>query len=193
MSDRTADTSVPIHPLLAERWSPRAYDAAATIPEATLTALIEAARWAPSAFNDQPWRFLVARRGTSAFEKIVASMQEFNRMWAASASALIVTVAVTESAEGKPRPLAPFELGMAVGHLLVQAQHEGYITHQMSGFEPDAVRAAFALADGLQPVTIVAVGSHGDPAALPDSIRGRENTPRARKPLADILLATPGA
>src|SRR5690349_10969910 len=131
---RTADTSFPLLPVLAERWSPRAFDTEAVIDDDKLTAALEAARWSPSANNSQPWRFIVARRGSAAFDTIVANLMGFNQMWAGAAGALVVALAEVVDADGNERRWATYDVGQAVAHLSVQAHHDGLHTHQMGGF-----------------------------------------------------------
>ena len=185
-ASRTADTSVPLLPALAERWSPRAFDATTPIDEDTLRAALEAARWSPSAANSQPWRFIVARRGSEAFDTIVANLQGFNQAWAGSAGALVVAVAETVDAEGKERRWATYDLGQAVAHLTIQAHHDGLHAHQMGGFDAEGLRAAFELDEGFVPVSVTALGTLGSADALPDVLREREAAPRTRRPLEDV-------
>ncbi|KQQ06207.1 MULTISPECIES: nitroreductase family protein [unclassified Rathayibacter] len=186
---RTASTSAPILEVLAERWSPRSYDSSAEIPAETLTSLLEAARWSPSASNTQPWRFIVARRGTPEFDRIVENLMGFNAAWAGSAAALIVALTETVDAEGKARPWAVYDLGQAVAHLSVQAHHEGLHVHQMAGFEKDGIRAAFGVDERFDPVTVAAVGVLAAPEALEnDTLREREVAPRTRLALDEIVL-----
>jgi nitroreductase len=185
---RTAQTSTPINDVLAERWSPRSYDASAPLDEQKLTAALEAARWAPSAGNSQPSRFIVARRGSAAFDTIVANLMGFNSVWATSAGALIVGVAEVTDAEGKPRPWAKYDLGQALAHLSVQAHHDGLHVHQMGGFEADGLREAFNIGDRFEPVSVAAIGVLASPEALPEPLRQREVAPRIRKPLEELLL-----
>ncbi|NQX25737.1 nitroreductase family protein [Microbacteriaceae bacterium VKM Ac-2854] len=188
---RTADTSAPILEVLAERWSPRSYDATATISDATLASLLEAARWSPSASNTQPWRFIVGRRGTATFEAIEKNLMGFNAAWAGSAAVLIVAVVETADDEGKPRPWATYDLGQSVAHLSVQAHHEGLHVHQMAGIEKDGLRAAFNLGDRFEPFTVAAIGVLDAPEALSnDVLREREVAPRSRKPLDEIVLVS---
>jgi nitroreductase len=183
---RTAETSAPI---LAERWSPRSYDSTAEISSETLTAVLEAARWSPSAANSQPSRFIVARRGTPEFDRIVETLVGFNAAWAGSAAALIVALAETVDDEGTPRPWAVYDLGQAVAHLSIQAHHEGLHVHQMAGFDKDGLRAAFGVDERLDPVTVAAVGVLAAPEALSnDVLRERETAPRTRRPLDEIVL-----
>lgn len=189
LTSRKADTTAPlIHPLV-ERWSPRAYDPTAEISTEVLRTILEAARWAPSANNTQPWRFIVARRGTDAFTTVHDALVGFNQAWADSAAVLIVNIAETTDAEGKPRPWARYDLGQAVAHLTVQAQHEGLHTHQMGGFDGARIAAAFGLADSLEVVSITAIGVLGDVDALPEALREREVAPRLRKSLAELVVA----
>jgi nitroreductase len=186
-SNRHADTTAPLLGALVERWSPRAYDPSAEVPTETLRTVFEAARWAPSANNVQPWRFIVARRGTEGFATIHDALLGFNQAWADSAAALVVNLAETVDAEGKVRPWARYDLGQAVAHLTVQAQHEGLHTHQMGGFDQTRLRAAFDLDDTLEIVSITAIGILGDAANLPDGLREREAAPRVRKPLEELV------
>lgn len=185
---RTAETSTPIHEVLAERWSPRSFDPDAPLDERKLTAALEAARWSPSAANTQPWRFIVARRGAAAFDAVAGQLMGFNSVWATSAQALIVGVAVMRKADGSPMRWAEYDLGQAFAHLSVQAHHDGLHVHQMGGFEADGIRDAFGLGEELEPVSVAAIGVLGSPDALPDPLREREVAPRTRLPLDDLLL-----
>lgn len=186
---RTAATSVPLHPLLAQRWSPRGFDEGATIGDETLQALLEAARWAPSANNSQPWRFLVTRRGEPGFDRLHALLMPGNRSWAASAGALVLVAAQTADEAGRPRPWAWYDTGQAVSALTVQAQHEGLSVHQMGGFDADGVRDSCGLAASLDPVVVLAVGRRDHEPNLPEQLAARERAPRTREPLEALLLA----
>ena len=186
---KPAVTSVEIHPVLAERWSPRAFDATALVKADDLTAILEAGRWAPSAFNGQPWRYLVAERGDAKFEVISQTLSGFNQEWAPSASAYIVACALTVNAEGNPIRSALFDLGLSVGSILVEAHHRGYHIHQMAGFDRDALKSAFNLVAELQPVVVLALGVAADAQVLGnDILKEREAAPRERKALSEILL-----
>ena len=188
MNPRVAQTSAPVLPALAERWSPRAFDDTHSFPEGALRGIFEAARWAPSASNTQPWRFILARRGSESFAKIEAQLVGFNKMWAGNAAALIVNVAETADAEGNARPWAEYDLGQAVAHLSVQAQSEGFHLHQMGGFDRAGIAAAFDLEDRMLPVSVTAVGAIGSADSLPEPLRERELAPRTRFDLDDIML-----
>jgi nitroreductase len=185
---KTASTSVPVHPLLAERWSPRGFDSAHELGDQELTALLEAARWAPSAQNSQPWRFLVSRRGEEAHGRLFAALAPGNRSWAGAASALILVVARNAGDDGSPQPWALYDTGQAVAALVTQAEAEGLAVHQMGGFDSAAVRAEFGLGDDLTPVVMLAIGRRGTIADLPEHLAGRETAPRARRPVSDLLL-----
>ncbi|WP_295118535.1 nitroreductase family protein [uncultured Leifsonia sp.] len=185
---RTADTSYPLLPALAERWSPRAFDTEAVIDEAKLTAALEAARWSPSANNTQPWRFIVARRGSAAFDTIVANLMGFNQVWAGAAGALVVALAEVVDADGNERRWATYDVGQAVAHFSVQAHHDGLHTHQMGGFDAAGLRAAFDLDERFLPVSVTAVGMLGDVDTLPQPLRERELAPRTRNALDEIVV-----
>ena len=188
---KTAVTAVPLHPLLAERWSPRGLDAAHEVTEDQLTALLEAARWAPSASNTQPWRFAVARRGTRTFGDVRDALASGNQLWAHAASALVVVAAETTGPDGAPRPWAVYDTGQAVAHLSVQAQHEGLVLHQLGGFDRDRVAALLGLPDTTVPLVVVAVGRHAPGAELTETLAAREQAPRERLPLEALLLPLP--
>jgi nitroreductase len=185
---RSAQTSTPIHEVLATRWSPRSFDASAQLDETKLTAALEAARWSPSAANTQPWRFIVARRGSAAFDAVVSTLLGYNGSWAPTAGAIIVGVVIRTSADGKPLRWAEYDLGQALAHLSVQAHHDGLHVHQMGGFDVDQLREAFELDDRLVPVSLAAIGVLGEPEALPEPLREREVAPRTRLPLDELLL-----
>jgi nitroreductase len=190
---KTASTTVAVHPLLAERWSPRGFDRAHEIGDEALAALLEAARWAPSAQNSQPWRFLVTRRGEPAHDRLFAALAPGNQAWAGAASALILVAARTAGDDGRPQPWALYDTGQAVAALVTQAQADGLSVHQMGGFDTDAVRAELGLGENLTPVVVLAVGRHDSEAGLPEPLAAREAAPRTRHPLGDLLLPAPAA
>src|SRR6476469_1450831 len=151
---KTASTAVSVHPLLAERWSPRGFDRAHEIGDEALTALLEAARWAPSAGNSQPGRFLVTRRGEPAHDRLFAALAPGNQAWAGAASTLILVAARTTDDDGRPQRWAVYDTGQGVAPLVTQARPDGLALHQMGGFGTRAVRAGFGLADALTPVVV---------------------------------------
>ena len=186
-ADRHAQTTVPIHPLLASRQSTRAFDPDAELTDAQAAALLEAARWAPSSGNTQPWRFLLAKRDTGEFKRVLETLKPGNRDWAAQASALLVAVRVDANEKG-PLSHAMYDLGQAMAHLTFQAAAEGLTIRQMGGFDAAALAAEFALAETLVPTTVLAIGVPGDPAALPETLAGPDRAPRARLALDDLLI-----
>lgn len=188
MTFKHATTSAPIMPTLVERWSPRAFDADHAVSDDALRSLFEAARWSPSASNSQPWRYIVARRGSEAFAKIEATLMGFNAAWAGAASALVVNIAVTQDDEGNAMRWAEYDLGQAVAHLSVQAHNDGLYVHQMGGFDAEAVHTAFALEDRFTPVSVMTVGKLGTPEQLPEALKDRELAPRTRTPLDELLI-----
>ena len=190
---KTADTLVPVHPLLAERWSPRGFDRDHQIGDEHVAALLEAARWAPSAGNSQPWRFLVTRRGEEAHQQLFAALNPGNQAWAGAASALVLVAARTAADDGAPQPWALYDTGQAVASLVTQAQAHELAVHQIGGFDTDAVRAEFGLDNTLTPVVVLAVGQADPDAELPGHLAAREAAPRTRYPLSDLLLTEPAA
>jgi nitroreductase len=185
---KAASTTAPVHPLLAERWSPRGFDRAHELGDQALTALLEAARWAPSSRNSQPWRFLVARRGEDAHGRLFAALAPGNQAWAGTASALVLVAARTVGDDGSPQPWALYDTGQAVAALVTQAQADGLSVHQMGGFDTAAVYAEFGLGDTLTPVVILAIGRHDSTADLPAPFAAHEAAPRTRQPIGDLLL-----
>jgi nitroreductase len=186
--NRAADTDAPLIPILAERWSPRGFDRTAVIDESTLTTVLEAARWSPSGSNVQPSRYIVARRGSASFAKIHDAMMGFNQAWADSASVLIANVAVLPLPGERDNPWARYDLGQAVAHLSIQAQHEGLHSHQMGGFDAGAIAGAFALPENYSVVSVIALGVLADVESLPADLLERESAPRTRKPLDELVL-----
>jgi nitroreductase len=184
---RHAQTAVPIHPLLAARHSTRAFTPGVDLTDAQVAALLEAARWAPSAGNTQPWRFLLARHDTGEFKRVLETLNPGNRDWAANASALLVAVR-TDANDRGPLSHAAYDLGQAIAHLTFQAAAEGLTVRQMGGFDAAALAAEFALAAPLVPTTVVAIGLPGDPADLDDAVAGPDRAPRARIAIDDLLI-----
>lgn len=184
---KTATTATPLHPLLAERWSPRAFSVDHRLADEQVTSLLEAARWAPSASNTQPWRFCVTLRGSSQHAAVLDALASGNRAWAHAASALIVVAAETVGPDGDARPWAAYDTGQAVAHLSVQAQHEGLAVHQLGGFDRDRI-AALLPSPGLMPMVVIAVGRRDEAEQLAEPFASREAAPRERLSVDDLLL-----
>jgi len=184
---KPATVSFPVHDLIAERWSPRAFSSEPVSRE-QLGSLLEAARWAPSCFNEQPWSFLVATRDDEeGFERLAVCLVEGNA-WARSAPVLMLSVArTTFERNDRPNRHAFHDVGLAVGNLVLQAQAAGLATHQMAGFDREKARTTLAIPAPFEPVAMIAVGHRGDPATLPKPLAEREHAPRTRKPLASLV------
>jgi nitroreductase len=181
---RLAVTAAPLLPAIAARWSPRAFDPGCPLTEADLTPLLEAARWAASSSNMQPWRLAWALRGEPAFDRILATLAAGNQVWAHRAGALLIGCAVLARPNGAPNRHAAHDLGQALAQLAVQATADGIALHMMGGFDVAAAREALAVPEGIEPYTAVALGWPGDPALLEEPLRARETAPRERLPLA---------
>lgn len=191
MPNKTADTSVPIHPLLAERWSPRGFDAEHELDDTEVAALLESARWTASWGNSQPWRFILGHRGDSTFQRIVENLKPNNQPWAQHASVLLVVCAKIKNDDGEPQRWAEYDAGQAVATMTVQARHMGLHVHQMAGFEPDGIESAFTLPEWTVPVTVVAVGRFDSEADLPEKLAERERATRERLAVQDLLIVDP--
>ncbi len=187
--DKTANTRYPIHDLLARRWSPRAFSSRKVEADA-LCRLLEAARWAPSCFNEQPWSFFVASKDQpQQFQQLLDCLVEGNRAWAKNAPVLMLSVAKLQfERNGKPNRHAYHDVGLAMGNLLAEATDLGLAVHQMAGFDVEKARAAFAIPEGQDPVAMIAVGYQGDTDSLPEDLRGREKAERQRKNLEQFVF-----
>lgn len=172
---------------LERRWSPRAFSHTEVLDSATLGPAFEAARWAPSSGNSQPWSFVVGFRGDDVFHTILGSMASGNQVWAEHAPALVANIARVVDAEGNPQSHAIYDVGQAVAHFTVQATVNGLMVHQMAGFDAAALGTELSLDSTQLVVTLMAVGSGGDPADLPEKLQEREAKPRVRKPLSEIV------
>ncbi|MEM7112766.1 MAG: nitroreductase family protein [Chloroflexota bacterium] len=188
--EKSAQTAHPIHDLLQERWSPRAFSGE-SIDKKTLTKLLEAARWAPSAFNSQPWRFIVAMRDDSeAFETMRGCLMPGNQRWTGETAVLIILAAqLQDEPGGKKRYLNYFNAGLAVAQMTIEAAANGLHTHQMAGIDRDKIRETYGVPEEFAPLVGIAIGKLGDAASLPDDLRARENGDRTRKPLSEIAFA----
>lgn len=183
--------SAPVDPQFTHRWSPRAFTGEA-IAEPELMSLFEAARWAPSTSNTQPWRFIYGLPGTPGFEAILGALVPFNQAWARRAGALIAVCSATESTapgttEAKPMRNHAFDTGAAWMSLALQAEKLGWRTHAMGGFDEAALRAALNVPDGRFAVQcVVAVGRQGDKSVLDEGLQARE-MPNGRQPLSALV------
>jgi nitroreductase len=191
MADRVPDH--PVDRLFLERWSPRAFDGS-EIPEDDLLAMFEAARWAPSAFNSQPWRFLYARRGHPDWERFLGLLIPWNQGWAHSASALVYILSdslpFTDKKTGEPQPSTThsFDAGAAWACLALQASLMGYLAHGMSGIQYELARSELRIPERFALNAACAIGRIGDPARLDEKLRARE-FPSGRKGVEELAFA----
>ena len=184
---KKAPTDLNLHPLITNRWSPRALDIDDAISNDDMHAILEAARLAPSAFNEQPWRFIFGKRGEETFNQILSGLGEFNQMWAKNASALLLVTGVKQRSNGDAHPSYQYDLGLAVSQGTFEAHHRGYITHQMTGFSHDAMCKTFDLTT-TEPVVVIAIGKQADADILPEAMAEREKLASNRKPLNELIL-----
>jgi nitroreductase len=178
-----------IHELLARRWSPRAFDPKRRVSSLALRTLLEAARVAPSCFNEQPWRFLVFDgEDTEALEQARGCLSSGNA-WARRAPVLILSVAAERwSRDGSPNRWAQHDVGLASENLALQATSLGFGVHFMAGFDEKKARELFRVPEGFTPMAMIAVGYPGNPDELPPKLRDRERAPRQRKPIEEIAF-----
>ena len=186
-ADRLAETSVPIHPPIAQRWSPRAFDPDAQVTTEQVTALLEAARWAATWGRRQPVRFVVGVRGDETFDTLCDLLSRGNA-YAKAASALIL-VCADEGEDSDTALYSAVDAGAAEANLLIEAVSRGLITHPMAGFDVDGARAAFGIPDAVRPLMVIAVGSPADPATVAPEIAERDAAPRSRLPLAEVAFS----
>jgi nitroreductase len=188
--EKPADTKTPIHELIGRRWSSRAFSDRPVEPD-NLRSILEAARWAPSSRNEQPWAYLLATRDDSkSFEDLAGVLMSANRAWAQNAPVLILTLAHTQlEKDATPNRLAFHDLGQATANLVVQATSLGLSTHQMGGFDVEAARQRFHVPAGWEPVSVIAIGYPGDADTLPEPFRERETAQRQRKPLGQFVFS----
>jgi nitroreductase len=187
--DKSAVTDYPLHELVRNRWSPRSFSSQPVSTE-KLGSLLEAARWAASSRNEQPWRFIVVtREDEEAFGRAFSCLMEGNQKWNHNIPVLLFGIAKrTWSHNGNPNAYGWYDLGQAVANLAIQAVAEGLAIHQMGGFHKDRVSELFSIPDDYEPVVAVAVGYQGSLDALSEDQRQRETSPRSRKPLSELVF-----
>src|ERR1700761_8330274 len=177
-----------VEDLFLRRWSPRAF-ADKAVSDDDLKKIFEAARWAASSYNEQPWRFFLGRRGDATYKKIFDTLVEFNQRWAKSAPVLILSVASNKFAQnGNPNYYSLHDTGAATGYLSLEATALGLHTHSMAGFDHGKARKAFDVPADYDIGAVTALGYLGDPATLHDQLRAQETSPRQRKQLSEFVL-----
>lgn len=187
MKRATADH--PIHELIATRWSPYAFSDR-PVAKDVVCSLFEAARWAPSSYNEQPWSYIVATcEEPEEFARLLGCLVEVNQEWARNAPVLALgVVRLTFARNGKPNRAAHHDLGLAAGNLVLEATSRGLFVHQMIGIEPDKARETYAIPDHSEALTGIAVGYLGEGDALAEKLRERDTAPRTRKPLGEFVF-----
>jgi nitroreductase len=183
-----AQTAVEINEVLANRRSPRSLDATAVLAKDDLLAILEAARWAASAFNGQPWRFFVGQRGDEVFTQILDSLAPFNQGWAHRSSVLILVAGLPAREDGTPNKGFLYDCGLAVAQLVMETHHRGLVAHQMTGFDPEKAAQNLGIDASLIPVAVIAIGKQASAEQLEGPLLERENAPRERKALEEIVV-----
>jgi nitroreductase len=186
---KPAPTNFPVHDLIRHRWSPRAFSDK-PVDREILASLFEAARWAPSSNNEQPWAYFVATKDNAEdFAKMVSVLVEFNADWAKNAPVLLLAVSRLKFANGNPNRNAFYDTGAATALLSVEATARGLAVHQMAGFDPAKAKQVFEIPEDCEPIAAIAVGFPGDPNSLSQKLQDRENAPRTRKPLTEFVMS----
>ena len=188
--NKLATTSYPIHNSIRRRWSPRSFEDK-TVEGKQLIQLLEAARWAPSWRNDQPWRFIVAtKENPEAYRRLFDCLKPGNQRWAGLAPVLMVAVAKRGYDHGpQPNPITLYDTGQAVAQLTIEALSQGLYVHQMGGIHHERIRETYDIPADYQPIVALAIGYLGQPTDLPTDLQQREVAPRARLPLGEIAFS----
>jgi len=184
LNHRTADH--PIEEIFLKRWSPRAMSGEAVSQDA-VNQLFEAARWAPSTYNEQEWRFLYAHKETGQWSDFFDLLVDANQAWCENAGVLIVAFSRTTFVKnGKPNNVHEFDTGLATQNLLLQAASLGLVAHAMGGFDRGQSKRTLNIPDGFEPHCMIAVGHPGKISSLPEDYQGMDKEPSGRKPIAEI-------
>ena len=191
MNRKRATPDHSVHPLIAERWSPYAF-VDRPVSDSDLRSLFEAARWAASSYNEQPWRYLLATRENGAdFERLLSCLVEGNQAWARNAPVLAIGCTDLRFARNdRLNAASAHDLGLASATLTLEATARGLFVHQMIGIVPERVRELYRVPEDVQPLTGLAIGYAGDPKVLPEPLRGRDLAPRARNRLAEFVFGS---
>ncbi|MCA9181407.1 MAG: nitroreductase family protein [Planctomycetales bacterium] len=186
---KRATTDHPIDPRIAERWSPYAFSDQ-VVADADLCSLLEAARWAASSYNAQPWSYLVAKKtDTEGFSRMLSCLVDANQAWAKSAPILALGCTHLNFAHnGKPNAAALHDLGLASATLTLEATARGLAVHQMIGIDPEQVSEVYQLPADVRPLTALAIGYAAPADSLPESLRARDQAARTRKPLSEFVF-----
>lgn len=185
-----APVEFPVNELIQNRWSPRAFGDK-PVSQEVLRSLFEAARWAPSSSNEQPWAYIVATKDDAEnFEKSLGALVEFNANWARKAPVLVIAVAQLAFAKNNaPNRNAQYDVGAASLQLSIEATARGLVVHQMAGFDPETAREAYNIPQGWEPIAAMAIGYPGDASSLPEPLQSREKAPRSRKRIREFVMS----
>jgi nitroreductase len=186
---KPAPTDFPVHDLIRNRWSPRAFSDK-RVDREVLASLFEAARWAPSSNNEQPWAYIIATKDNPEdFAKMLSVLVEFNASWAKSAPALLLAASRLNFPNGNPNRNAFYDTGAATALLSVEATARGLALHQMAGFDPAKAKQVFEIPADCEAIAAIAIGYPGDPNSLSQKLQDREVAPRTRKPLTEFVMS----
>lgn len=186
--EKPAITALDIHPVIKNRWSPRSFSDKAVSSE-QLQRILEAARWAPSSFNEQPWRFIVGIKGDETYSKLYDCLVEFNQIWAGNAPVLVLAIGKKTSAKGEENTVYQYDVGQSMAYITLQAEAEGLKSHQMGGFSKTKARDLFNIPEDFNPMVMSAIGYQDEPEKLKPDFANMEKQPRARKPLSELVFS----
>ena len=187
--NKPTNNDYPILESLNRRWSPRAYSEK-PVEKEKLQSILEAARWAPSARNEQPWRFIIGQKGDGTWEKIFESLVEWNQQWTKRAPVLVLNIGKKfYDFKHLPNDTYQYDTGQAVAMSVTEAVNQGLIGHQMGGFSPEKAIELFDIPEDYQPISVAAFGYYGDPELLPDDMKESEFEERKRRPLNETVFA----
>lgn len=189
MLKKPTNNQYPIHELLHERWSTVCFDDRAIEPE-KICSLLEAARWSPSCFNEQPWSFIIAtKENPEEYDRLLSCIVEANQKWAKNAPLLMISVAKHHfDRNGNPNRHAFHDVGLAAANMTVQAESLGLFVHQMGGFDVEKATQVYSIPEGYEPVAAIAIGYLGNLENLPEDLQQRELGDRIRKPLESFIF-----
>ncbi len=183
-----AKINYPINNLTQNRWSPRAFSEK-KVEKEKVSSILEAARWAPSAFNEQPWRFIIGHKGDSTYDSILSTLVDWNILWAGKAPVLILNIAKkTFTQNGGQNVTFKYDLGQAVGLMILEAVNQGLVSHQMSGFDANKAAELLKIPDDYQAVSVTAIGYYGNIENLPEDMVTMENKERERNKLNSMVF-----
>jgi len=186
--EKAAITSLDIQPLIKNRWSPRSFSSKKVSTD-KLKRIFEAARWAPSSFNEQPWRFIVGVKGDGTWEKLYECLVAFNQIWTEPAPVLILAIGKKTSAKGDKNSVYQYDVGQSMAYITLQAEAEGLRSHQMGGFSKEKAKDFFSIPEDYDPMVMSAIGYQDAPEKLKPDFTKMEKAPRERKPLEELVFS----